>query len=60
MSGVFQGLFGGGGDPPKQPKDRDAEKAAAELRRRNATTSGFKSTIMSDMYSQGLKAKTGS
>ena len=60
MGRLIGGLFGGGGDPPKPPKDKEAEKAAAELRGRNARRNPFTSTIMTDMYSQGLKSKTGS
>ena len=60
MSKVLGSIFGGGGDAPKPPKDKEAEKAAAELRGRNARRNPFTSTIMTDMYSQALKSKTGS
>lgn len=52
--------FGGGGDKaPSQPKANQTAEAEAAMRRRRATASGYRSTILSDMYANGLKSKTG-
>lgn len=51
--------FGGGGDPPKQPKANQTAEAEAAMRRRRAQTSGYRSTILSEMYGMGEKSKLG-
>lgn len=50
MSGLFSSLFGGVDKKAKAPppKEDEAAKAQAELRRRRQSARGFRSTLLSD------------